>query len=92
MKRLFFVYILLAACSKTSMQDKLQTGCEYGVNKVTGSREFIQCVPREVYQANTNQDAVNAICDQYGIPRINISKVKNYTDLEFTVNANCDCQ
>lgn len=92
MKKYFIVFIVLIACNKTTTQDKLQTGCEYGVNKSTGNREFIQCVPREVYAAGTNQTAVNSICDSYGIARIDISIVKNYSDLDFTVNANCNCQ
>lgn len=91
MKKFLLIALLFSACKKDSTQDKLQYGCEYGVNKTTGVREFIFCVPHDIYMAGNNQAAANSVADNLGIAHVDVSIVANYTSIEFVPNANCDC-
>lgn len=94
MKQILLIILFFVACKKdnSNSQDKIIYGCEYGINKITGEKEYMQCVPHDIYMAGYNQAAANSIADNLGIAHVDVSNVENYTDWEWQENEHCDCQ
>lgn len=91
MKKLIIILagILLLCCKKE--QPFKDFGCLYGTNKVTGQRQYIKCVHREIYQAGNNQTAANTIAARLHLPAQDVSYWNAFTGIEFHANSKCDC-
>ena len=89
---LLVLIIVISSCKKEPESPYADYVCVYGKSKTTLQREYIGCRHREIVLAGNNQRAADEISEDYGIPKVNVLVMNNFTQWESIPDKNCDCQ